>query len=196
MSLVNQESLDTLFRNARTYSGWQEKPIEDSVLKELYELAKMGPTSMNSLPARFVFLTTPQSKEKLKPALSEGNIKKAMTAPVTVIVAYDSLFYEYLPVLFPHSSGAKDRYANNAELAKATAFRNGSLQGAYLILAARALGLDCGPMSGFNNTKVDELFFPDGRLRSNFLLNLGYGDENSLRPRGPRLGFDEACTVL
>ncbi len=191
---INKAALDTLFLEARTHYRWQDKQVDDAMLKDLYDVLKMGPTSMNALPARFVFVKSDAGKDKLKPALAAGNIDKVMAAPVTVIVAYDSRFYEYLPELFPHMDG-KAMYENNPELAESTAFRNGSLQGAYLILAARALGLDCGPMSGFDNGKVDEVFFPDGRWKSNFLCNLGYGDPEGLYPRGPRLGFEQACVL-
>lgn len=193
---LEQAALDTLFNNARTHHGWQNKPVSDAQLRKLYELTKWGPTSMNSSPARFVFITSNEGKEKLKPALSPGNVEQTMSAPVTVIVAYDSRFYEHLPKLAPHAKGAADKFAGNAGLAESTAFRNGSLQGAYLIMATRALGLDCGPMSGFNNAMVDEIFFPDGRWKSNFLVNIGYGDPARLYSRAPRLDFEEACVVV
>lgn len=194
--VLYQTALDTLFHSARTHNAWQPKPVSETQLKKLYELTRMAPTSMNSSPARFVFITSHEGREKLKPALAAGNIEQTMSAPVTVIVAYDSRFYEHLPKLFPHAQGAAEKFAGNPALAESTAFRNGSLQGAYLILAARALGLDCGPMSGFNNAKVDEIFFPDGRWKSNFLVNLGYGEPAKLYPRGPRLDFEEACVVI
>ncbi|HEX7026377.1 MAG TPA: malonic semialdehyde reductase [Gammaproteobacteria bacterium] len=193
---LDQTALDALFLNARTHHAWRSKPVSDAQLVKLYELTRMGPTSMNSSPARFVFITSNEGREKLKPALSPGNVEQTMSAPLTVIVAHDSRFYEYLPKLAPHAKGAAEKFANNAGLAESTAFRNGSLQGAYLIMAARALGLDCGPMSGFNNAKVDEIFFPDGRWKSNFLVNIGYGDPAKLYPRAPRLDFDEACVVV
>lgn len=195
-TVLDQTALDALFYNARTHHAWQPKPVSESQLRQLYELTKMGPTSMNSSPARFVFITSDEARENLKPALMEGNVEQTMRAPVTVIVAYDSRFYEHLPNLFPHAKGAASKFADNPSLAESAAFRNGSLQGAYLIMAARALGLDCGPMSGFNNAKVDEIFFPDGRWKSNFLVNIGYGDPAKLYSRGPRLEFEEACVVV
>jgi 3-hydroxypropanoate dehydrogenase len=196
MTVLNETTLDALFLKARTYHHWLDKPIDPVLLERLYELFRMGPTCMNSSPARFVFLVTEVGKEKLKPALKPGNIEQTMSAPVTVIVAHDSRFYDYLPQLFPQSPKARSGYADNPALAASTAFRNGSLQGAYLILAARALGLDCGPMSGFDNAAVDKTFFPDGRWSSNFLVNLGYGYPEKLHPRGPRLSFEEACLVM
>jgi len=193
---LDASALEQLFRTARTFHDWQERQVTDEQIQGLYELLKFGPTSMNCLPARFVFLRTPEAKARLEPSLMAGNVAHARKAPVTVIVAYDARFYEHLPLLWPHSRDAPDMFASNETLAKSTAFRNGTLQGAYLILAARALGLDVGPMSGFDNAKVDEEFFRDGRFRSNFLANIGYGDERGLHPRGPRLEFDEAVTLL
>jgi len=188
--------LDQLFRSARTFPSWQTQPVTDQQIKDLYDLLKWGPTSMNCLPARFVFLRTAAAKARLVPALMEGNVAKVEEAPVTVIVAHDTRFYEHLPELWPHSSDARDMLASNSALAGSTAFRNGTLQGAYLILAARALGLDVGPMSGFDNAKVDAEFFPDGRFQSNFLANVGYGDESGLHARGPRLEFEQAAEIL
>jgi 3-hydroxypropanoate dehydrogenase len=188
-------ALDKLFRNARTFSAWRPEPVPESVLREAYELARLGPTSANSSPARFVFVTTPEAKARLLPALMPGNVEKTRTAPVTVIVAWDAEFYEQLPRLFPFAD-MRALFAGNPALAEATAFRNGSLQGAYFILAARALGLDCGPMSGFDADKVNAEFFPDGKWKANFLCNLGYGDPAKLHPRAPRLSFEEACRVL
>lgn len=193
---LDQVALDTLFLDARTYHAWYHKSVSETRLEKLYELARIGPTSMNSSPARFVFIISDEGREKLKPALSPGNVEQTMSAPVTVIVAHDSRFYEYLPKLSPHAKGASERFANNTKSAESTAFRNGCLQGAYLIMAARALGLDCGPMSGFDSAKVDEIFFPDGRWKSNFLVNIGYGDPAGLYPRAPRLDFEEACVVI
>jgi 3-hydroxypropanoate dehydrogenase len=190
--IVDAAALDQLFRSARTHYKWQDRPVPDARLAELYDLLKFGPTSANSSPARFVFVRTAEGKAKLKPALSEGNLEKTMTAPVVVIVAHDARFYEELPKLFPHAD-ARSWFAGNDALAEVTAFRNGSLQGAYLILAARALGLDAGPMSGFDNARLDEAFFAGTGWKSNFLVNLGYGDESGLFPRGPRLTFDEAA---
>ncbi len=206
---VNDEALDTLFRAARTHNGWLKKPVTDETLRQLYELLKWGPTSANSSPLRLLFLRTPEAKNRLRPALAPGNLEKTMAAPVTAIIAYDELFYERMPVLFPHNPGIRDYFSNSPELANVTAFRNGTLQGAYLILAARALGLDCGPLSGFDNAKVDAEFFPApaaaggedeampaGRLKSNFLCNLGHGDPVALHPRNPRIEFGEACKLL
>ncbi len=209
MERLNDEALDLLFREARTYAAWLKRPVEDDLLRQVYEVAKWGATSVNGTPARFVFLRTPEAKERLRPALSPGNVEKTMTAPVTVIVAYDLRFYEKLPKLFPSHASVREVFARNPQLVESTAKRNSSLQGAYLMLAARALGLDCGPMSGFDNAKVDDEFFaagkcedceqeffPEGHVKSNFLCNLGYGDRSKLYPRSPRLGFSEACTLL
>ena len=187
--------LDLLFREARTHNKWQDKPVTDETLRELYEILKFGPTSANSSPARFVFIRTPEGKEKLRPALSSGNTEKTMTAPVTVIVAYDPKFYDKLPKLFPHNQDAVSWFSSNDSLAATTAFRNGTLQGAYLMMAARALGLDVGAMSGFDNAKVDEAFFSFNGWRSNFLVNIGYGDPAGLFNRSPRLDFDEAVVL-
>jgi 3-hydroxypropanoate dehydrogenase len=187
--------LDRLFRTARTHNRWTERPVSDVTLRELYDLVKMGPTSANSSPARFLFLRSQWAKEKLRPALSAGNVEKTMAAPVVAIVAHDPAFYEQLPRLFPHAD-ARSWFAGNESLAAETAFRNGTLQGAYLILAARALGLDTGPMSGFDRAKVDEAFLASRGWKSNFLVSLGYGDEAGLFPRSPRLDFAEACELL
>jgi len=207
---LDETALDTLFREARTYARWQPRPVEDETLHDLYELLKWAPTSANAAPARFVFLRSKEAKERLRPALAPLNVQKAMAAPVTVIVAYDVKFYEQLPKLFPHNPGMAKLFQTSPELVEVTAKRNSSLQGAYLIMAARALGLDCGPMSGFDHTKVDEEFFaagkpcfgcdqeffPEGHVKSNFLCNLGYGDSAALHPRLPRLPFSEACSLL
>jgi len=208
---LNDEALDLLFRTARTHSAWHKELIEDDVLHQLYELMKWGPTSANCLPARIVFLRTAAAKERLRPALMPGNVEKTMQTPVTAILAYDLKFFEQLPRLFPAVPAMKDMYVKSPELAAATALRNGSLQGAYFMLAARSLGLDCGPMSGFDNAKVDAEFFPTattpsavvagkfigtGTVKSNFLCNLGHGDATKLQPRGPRLEFEEACQLL
>jgi 3-hydroxypropanoate dehydrogenase len=187
-------SLDQIFRTARTYRAWRDKPIGDETLRDLYELMKWGPTSTNCCPARIVFVKSPTAKERLKRALDAGNIDQTMAAPATAIVAYDIEFYEKLPTLAPHVD-ARSWFAGNGELIRSTAFRNGSLQGAYMIIAARALGLDCGPMSGFDNAKVDAAFFPGNTWKSNFLCNLGYADPAKLHPRAPRLTFDEACVI-
>ncbi len=190
---IDDRALDQLFRTARTHNKWTDRPVPDAKLHEVYDLLKMAPTSANASPARFVFVRTPEGKAKLKPALSAGNLEKTMTAPVTVIVAHDLQFYDKLPVLFPHAPDAKNWFNGSYSFAEQTAFRNGSLQGAYLILAARAVGLDAGPMSGFDTGKVDEAFFPGTQWKTNFLVNLGYGDGAELFPRSPRLEFDEAA---
>jgi 3-hydroxypropanoate dehydrogenase len=187
-------ALDQLFRTARTHNAWQDVPVSDAQLHAIYELLKWGPTAANSTPARFVFVRSAEAKARLAPALSEGNRAKTLAAPVTVIVATDYEFYEKLPKLFPHAD-ARSWFVGNQANIDATAQRNGSLQGAYLILAARAVGLDAGPMSGFDNTRVDEAFFAGTQVRSNFLVNLGIGDVAGLFPRSPRLSFDEACQI-
>lgn len=194
MTALPTTALAQLFTDARTHNGFRPEPVPEATLRQLYELLKWGPTSMNCQPARFVFVTSPEGKEKLRPALSPGNLEKTMAAPATAIIATDTRFYDHLPVMFP-AYDAKPIFEGNAEHAATTAFRNGTLQGAYLILAARALGLDCGPMSGFDNARVDAAFFPDGRFKSNFLCNLGIGEPAKLYPRGPRLAFDEACCI-
>ncbi len=192
---VPNEVLDQLFREARTHSAWLDRRVPESVLRELYDLARFGPTSANCQPARFVFLTTKEAKERLVPALAPLNVDKTRQAPVTALVGWDSEFYEQLPRLFPHKD-MRPVFAGNPALAHETAFRNGSLEGGYFIIAARALGLDCGPMSGFDPAKVNAEFFPDGKWKINFLCNLGYGDPAKLYPRNPRLEFDEACRIL
>src|ERR1700729_2691037 len=193
---IDAAGLDLLFKEARTHNKFHDNPITDETLHELYDILKFGPTSANSSPARFVFVRTKEGKEKLVPALSSGNMEKTMTAPVTAIVAYDPKFHEKLPKLFPHNPDAASWFTSNDSLAATTAFRNGTLQGAYLILAARGLGLDTGAMSGFDNAMVDEPFLADRGWRSNFLCNLGHGDPEGLFPRSPRLEFYEACTFL
>ncbi len=192
---ISAESLDQLFREARTHWVWRPEPVPIELLKEAYSLAALAPTSANSSPARFVFITTPEAKARLLPALAPGNVEKTKTAPVTVIIAYDIEFHERLPQLFP-ARDMRSVFAGNAALIQETAFRNGTLQGGYFILAARALGLDCGPMSGFDQQKVNAEFFPDGKWKANFLCNVGYGDSSKLFPRNPRLKFEEACRVL
>lgn len=187
-------ALDQLFRTARTQNVFQDRPVEDSQLRALYDLLKWGPTSANNSPARFVFVKSADAKQKLAPALSEGNLAKTMAAPVTVIVGFDEDFHEKLPYLFPHTD-AKAWFEGPREGRHEAAFRNGTLQGAYLILAARALGLDAGPMSGFDNAKVDAAFFAGTAIKSNFLVNLGYGDPAGVFPRLPRLSFDEAARI-
>jgi 3-hydroxypropanoate dehydrogenase len=194
--MLDDRSLDVIFRAARTQNGFLAHPVSDAQLRALYDLLKWGPTTMNSQPARFVFVRSREAKEKLRPALSPGNVDKTMAAPVTVIIAYDTRFYENLPRTFPNNPNAKAAFEGKDAHIATTALRNGSLQGAYLIIAARALGLDCGPMSGFDNAKVDEAFFPDGRWKSNFLCNLGRGDPAKVFPRNPRLDFEEACRIV
>jgi len=207
---LGEDALDQLFRQARTHTAWLDRPVTDETLRQLYDLMKWGPTSANCCPARVLFLRTREAKERLRPALSAGNVDKTMAAPVTAIIGYDERFYEKLPQLFPHNPGMRDLFAGSPALAEMTAFRNGTLQGGYFILAARSLGLDCGPMSGFDNAKVDAEFFTAAaradetateipttcRVKSNFLCNLGYGDSSRLHPRGPRLLFEEACRLL
>ncbi len=208
-TLLSEEGRDLLFRKARTHNEWLAKPVSDETLRQLYDLMKWGPTSANCCPARILFLRTPEAKKRLLPALAPGNVDKTMAAPVTAIIGYDIKFYELLPKLFPHAD-ARAWFVDKPELAEVTARRNSSLQGAYFMIAARALGLDCGPMSGFDNAKVDHEFFPasagqeefqleyfpDSHVKSNFLCNLGYGDPTKLFPRSPRLDFDEACKLL
>jgi 3-hydroxypropanoate dehydrogenase len=192
---TSNDALDQIFRQGRTYSAWLPKRVPVEMLREAYELARMGPTSANSNPARFVFLESEAAKARLLPALAPLNVEKTKAAPVTVIVAWDTEFYEKLPQLFPHAD-MRSHVVGKQAVIDETAFRNGSLQGAYFILAARALGLDCGPMSGFDAAKVNAEFFPDGKWKANFLCNLGYGDKSKLYPRNPRLEFEEACRVL
>ena len=195
--MLDDKALGKILRDARTHNGWLPKPVTDDQLRALHDLAKWGPTSANSQPARFVFVRTKEGKEKLRPALSAGNTEKTMSAPVTAIVAYDTQFYEHLPKHFPHDQTAIHWFkgAGKEAVAAATAFRNGTLQGAYLMIAARALGLDCGAMSGFDNAVVDRNFFPDGRFKTNFLCNIGYGDESKIFARSPRFSFEDACTL-
>jgi 3-hydroxypropanoate dehydrogenase len=193
---LDDAALDTLFRTARTHNGFTDKPVPDELLRRVWDLARMGPTSANCSPARILFLKSSAAKERLRPALSQGNLEKTMAAPVTAVLGYDLEFYEHLPRLFPHDSTARSWFAGKEPLIQATAFRNGTLQGAYLMLAARALGLDCGPMSGFDNAKVDAEFFAGTSVRSNFLCNIGYGDPSKLYERSPRYEFDEACKIL
>ncbi len=193
--ILNDSGLDLLFREARTHSHWLDGEVSDVLLQAVYDLAKMPPTSANCSPMRVLFLRSREAKERLRPALMEGNVDKTMAAPATAVIAYDTKFYELLPRLFPHED-ARAWFAGNEALIEETAFRNGTLQGAYFMLAARALGLDCGPMSGFGREAVDREFFPDGRVKSNFLCNLAYGDAGKLHPRSPRLDFDDACEIL
>ncbi len=193
--ILSDAGMDLIFREARTHNAWQNKEVSDVLLQAVHDLAKMGPTSANCSPVRVLFLKSREAKERLKPALIEGNVEKTMAAPVTAIIGYDTEFYEKLPQLFPHTD-ARSWFVGNEALIESTAFRNGSLQGAYVIVAARALGLDCGPMSGFDNDAVDREFFPDGKVKSNFLCNLGYGDPAGLFPRSPRPDFDEVCRIV
>jgi 3-hydroxypropanoate dehydrogenase len=195
MLKATEDCLDLIFRQARTHSVWLDKPVDDHLLRQVYDLARMGPTSANMCPMRIVFVRSREAKEKLKLALDAGNVAKTMNAPVTAIIAMDVHFFEKLPQLFPHADAKawfKDLPENVLEY---IAMRNGSLQGAYFMLAARSLGLDCGPMSGFDNAKVDALFFAGTTIKSNFLCNLGYGDTSKLFPRSPRLSFEEACRI-
>jgi 3-hydroxypropanoate dehydrogenase len=199
MSLpISNDALNTIFLEARTHNAWLPKPVSDDVLRRLYDVARMAPTSANSNPMRLVFVKSPEAKARLRPILSPGNVDKTMAAPVTAIVATDERFYDLMPKLFPHNPDLAKVFTapGKEEFTRTHAFRNATLQGGYLILAARALGLDAGPMSGFDNAKADAEFFPDGRLKSNFLINLGYGDPAQLMPRNPRLSFDEACRII
>ncbi len=193
---IDEAALEAIFRSARTHNRFHDEPVSDQTIEALYELLKWGPTSANCSPARFMFLRTREAKERLRPTLSPGNVEKTMAAPLTVIVAYDQKFYERLHYLFPHSPDARTWFADNEAFSAETAFRNGTLQGAYLIIAARAVGLDCGPMSGFDKAKVDEEFFAYRGWKSNFLCNLGHGNPDGLFARLPRLEFSEACELL
>jgi 3-hydroxypropanoate dehydrogenase len=196
MNVVGNEALDVIFRSARTHSAWLDKPVDDALLRQVYDLAKFGPTSANMCPMRVVFVRTPVAKERLKPCLDAGNVGKTMAAPVTAIIGMDVRFYEQLPKLFPHADAKAWFKDLPATVLEYTALRNSSLQGAYFMLAARSLGLDCGPMSGFDNAKVDAAFFAGTTVKSNFLCNLGHGDASKLYPRSPRLTFEEACQVV
>jgi 3-hydroxypropanoate dehydrogenase len=193
--ILDDAALDTLFRTARTHNAWQKKPVSDALLQAVWELAKMGPTSANCSPMRILFVRSAEAKARLVPLLLEGNRAKTLQAPVTAIIGYDLEFHDKLPRLFPHTD-ARAWFVGKPALIATTAFRNGTLQGAYLIMAARALGLDCGPMSGFDNDAVDAAFFPGGTVKSNFLCSLGYGDPAGMLPRHPRLAFDEACKII
>jgi 3-hydroxypropanoate dehydrogenase len=192
---ISDACLDQLFFKARTANGFTDKPVPADLLQQVYDIAKMGATSMNSQPARYTFLTSPEARARLIPALSPGNVEKTKLAPVTVIVANDMRFYEHMPVVW-HNPGAKEMFEGNKAMADGTAVRNSTLSGAYFMIAARAVGLDCGPMSGVDLAKVNAEFFPDGRLQANFLINLGYGDNTKLFDRNPRLSFEQACSVL
>jgi len=192
---INDEALDILFRGARTHNKWQDRKISPALLMAIYDLLRWGPTAANSSPLRLVFVVSPQAKEKLKPHLAAGNVEKTMAAPATAIIAYDLDFARQLGKLVPHNPAVAGWFAD-AETARLTAFRSGSLQGAYFIVAARALGLDCGPMSGFDNAGVDREFFAGTAVKANFLCNIGYGDPSGVHPRAPRLSFDEACRIV
>lgn len=209
--VLNDDASNLLFREARTHHAWLDRLVEDDLLHWLYDLMKWGPTSANCCPARILFLRTQSAKARLRPALMPANVDQTMQAPVTAIIAYDSKFYEQLPRLFPAVPAMKEMFIQSSDLAATTALRNGTLQGAFFMLAARSLGLDCGPMSGFDNARVDQEFFPttapwsgatdggfiaSGAVKSNFLCNLGYGDGAKLHPRGPRLDFGEVCQML
>ncbi len=198
LPVLDDAALDLLFRNARTYRGsaqaWRDEPVSDALLQAVYDLVRMGPTSANCCPARFVMVRSPEGKALLRESLDEGNVAQTMAAPVTVIVGSDMEFYEKLPKLFPHAD-ARSWFAGKPALIETTAFRNATLQGGYFILAARALGLDCGPMSGFDNARLDAAFFTGTAVKSNFLINLGHGNPAAPSPRSPRLDFDEACRL-
>jgi len=194
MTRIDEAGLDLLFRTARTQNGWLPKPVGEAQLREVYDLMKMGPTSANCSPLRIVFVRSKEGRRRLAPALSPGNVDKVMAAPVTAILGHDLAFYEHLPRLFPHNPTARSWFEGKPH-AEATAFRNSTLQGAYFMLAARAVGLDCGPMSGFDAAKVDAEFFPGGRVRTNFLCSIGHGDPAKLFDRSPRFAFDEACSL-
>lgn len=193
--MLDQKTLEILFTEARTHNGWLDKDVDDALLQKIYDVMKFGATSANCSPMRVVFVKSPEAKEKLNQCLAPGNLEKTMTAPVTAIFGDDYSFYDHLPKLFPHTD-AKSWFVGNDALIEKTAFRNGTLQGAYFMLAARAFGLDCGPMSGFDNAKCDELFFAGTNVKSNFMCNLGYGDASKLFPRSPRFNFDEVCKIL
>ncbi|MEL6301965.1 MAG: malonic semialdehyde reductase [Pseudomonadota bacterium] len=196
MTKFSDDVYERLFLEARTCAHWLDKPVDESQLREAYALMRMGPTSANCCPTRLVFITTDEGRARLRPHLIESNIEKTMTAPATIIVAYDSEFYERVPELHPHNPGARDWFTGSDESIYENAMRNGSLQGGYLIIALRSLGLDCGPMSGFDPAGVNGEFFPDGRFKANFLLNTGYGDYSEVHPRLPRLDFEDACKIV
>ena len=193
---LSDKDLDTIFRTARSYNGWQDKAVPATLIQAVYELAIMGPTSANSCPARFVFVTSDEAKERLKPYLLDSNVEKVMSAPVTAIIGHDLEFFELIPELMPHNPDAKSWFDSDEDVARVTAFRNGTLQGAYLMIAARSLGLDCGPMSGFDNAGVDSEFFAGTNIKSNFICALGYGKEDSIFSRNPRPSFDDVCRTI
>ncbi|MEL7490555.1 MAG: malonic semialdehyde reductase [Pseudomonadota bacterium] len=193
--IINDEAMDVIFREARTHNGWEKRPVADALMQAVYDLMKWGPTSANCFPARYIFVSSEAGKERLKPHLAEGNLEKTMAAPVCVIIGHDMEFYEKLPELFPHTD-AKSWFVGNEDLIKETAFRNGTLQGAYFMIAARALGLDCGPMSGFDKDGVDKEFFAGTNVKSNFLCNIGYGTDENLFDRSPRPAFSDVCNIV
>ncbi len=195
MTILSDDGLDLIFREARTQNAWSDKPVGEVLLEAVYDLAKWGPTSANCSPMRVLFVVSKEAKERLKPCLIPTNVDKTMAAPATAIIAYDTRFHEHLPTLFPHTD-AKSWFDGNPALIEETAFRNSSLQGAYLIISARSLGLDCGPMSGFDSAKLNAEFFADGRFKSNFLCNIGHGDAGGLFPRSPRFEFDDVCEII
>ncbi len=192
---LNQDALDQLFIEARTHNGWQSKPVPENLLRQIWDLTKMGPTSANCSPARIVFVVSAESRERLRPCLMEGNVEKTIPAPVTAIIGQDMKFYDRLPELFPHTD-ARAWFEGNDDLIQVTAFRNATLQGAYFMLAARALGLDTGAMSGYDEAAVDEAFFAGTSIKSNFLCNIGFGNGKDMFPRSPRLDFDDACSIV
>ena len=194
--MLDSTALDRIFRNGRTYTKWLDREVSDDLLRQAYDLAKMGPTSMNCQPLRVSFIRSAAAKERLRPALDEFNVEKTMTAPATAILALDPAFFDHMARLFPHFDGARAMFADDLPLADITAMRSGTLQAGYFILACRSLGLDCGPMSGFDQAAVDSLFFAETGYKSNFLCNIGYGDPSGLHPRGDRFAFDEACAIL
>lgn len=193
--MLNKDALDTLFTEARSHNGWLDKPVSETQINQIYELMKFGPTAANTCPARITFVQSSEAKEKLKPHLDEGNVDKAMAAPAVAIIAYDTEFYEKLGKLFPHTD-AKSWYEGNPEKIKSVGEMNATLQGAYFMLTARSVGLDCGPMGGFNAETLDQEFFPDGKTKSIFICAIGSGDQSKLFPRSPRLSFDEACKII
>jgi 3-hydroxypropanoate dehydrogenase len=191
--ILSENALKLLFTEARSFNKWRKTPVSEITINQVFELLRMGPTSANCSPARFLFVRSPEGKENLKKGMGKGNLEKTMSAPITVIIAYDTKFFQHLDRLFPHED-AKAWFTGNDELITETAFRNSSLQGAYLMLAARSLGLDCGPISGFDKRVINDLFFPDGQFTVNFICNLGYGDRNNILPRLPRFAFNDVCT--
>ncbi len=194
--MLTDKDLDLVFRNARSHNKWQDKPVSEITIRAIYDLLRWGPTSANCSPARLVFVSSGQEKEKLVKCVSQGNSEKVRTAPVTAIIGYDEKFYDKIAELFPHNPGAREWFANDEKVAFETAFRNSSLQGAYFMIAARSLGLDCGPMSGFDQGAVNKTFFPEGQIKVNFICAIGYGDPAGLFDRSPRLSFDSACKII